>query len=155
MPGYHTRPVNPDDLELICHHREAMFRDMGRPDSALLPMTAAFREWLRPRLSDGSYSGWVIEQEGVPIAGLGLIILDWPPHPAHPADTRRLYILNVYVEPEHRGNGLARDLMKLATDRARDLGIGYLSLHASDAGRPIYERLGWKAAPEMFLKLEN
>ena len=53
MPGYDTRPINPDDLELICHHREAMFRDMGRAESALLPMTVTFREWLRPRLRVG------------------------------------------------------------------------------------------------------
>jgi GNAT superfamily N-acetyltransferase len=90
-----------------------MFAESGRAREALRPMTAAFEQWLSPRLEDGSYFGWMLEDAGVVIAGLGMMVIDWPPHPSHPADHRRAYILNVFVEPEHRREGLAKRLMAL------------------------------------------
>jgi len=42
------------------------------------------------------------------------MVLDWPPHPLHPNEDRRGYVLNLYVEPGYRGRGVARDLMRLA-----------------------------------------
>jgi ribosomal protein S18 acetylase RimI-like enzyme len=100
------RPVAKRDLKPICEHRERMFAESGRTRESLQPMTAAFEQWLSPRLDDGSYFGWMLEHTSVVIAGLGMMIIDWPPHPSHPADHRRAYILNLFVEPEHRRKGI-------------------------------------------------
>jgi GNAT superfamily N-acetyltransferase len=154
MDEYRTRPATPDDLEPICRHRADMFREAGAaPEEILDTMTAHFREWLRPKLRDGAYLGWIVEHEGLPIAGAGMIVLDWPPHPRHPADSRRGYVLNVWVEPEHRGRGLATGLMKTAQQEALRQGIVLMTLHATAAGRPVYEKLGWQPMPEMSLAL--
>src|SRR5262249_19622793 len=110
-----TRPLGPDDIDLICRHREEMFRASnapGRGDELLRTMTAAFRTWVAPRLKDGSYFGYIVEDAGQAIAGIGLMLIDWPPHPSHPAEDKRGYVLNVYVEPSHRGRGLAKMLMQ-------------------------------------------
>jgi GNAT superfamily N-acetyltransferase len=117
-------------------------------------MTAAFEQWLSPRLEDGSYFGWMLEDAGVVIAGLGMMVIDWPPHPSHPADHRRAYILNVFAEPEHRRKGLAKRLMALAEARARELGICYAILHSTRQGRPLYESLGWGPTSEMAIRWE-
>ncbi len=126
-----ARPVAKHDLNLICEHRERMFAESGRAREALRPMTSAFEQWLSPRLEDGSYFGWMLEDAGVVVAGLGMMVIDWPPHPSHPADHRRAYILNVFVEPEHRRKGLAKRLMVLAEERARELGVRYAILHST------------------------
>ena len=64
----------------------------------------------------------MLEDAAVVIAGIGMMVIDWPPHPSHPADHRRAYILNVFfVEPEHRRKGLAKRLLALAEERAREL----------------------------------
>jgi GNAT superfamily N-acetyltransferase len=149
-----ARPVAEHDLKLICEHRERMFAASGRTRESLRPMTAAVEQWLAPRLGDGSYFGWMLEEAGVVIAGLGMMIIDWPPHPSHPTDHRRAYILNVFVEPEHRGKGLATQLMALAEARARELGVGYAILHSTKQGRPLYERLGWGPTSEMAIRWE-
>ncbi|WP_247520551.1 hypothetical protein [Bradyrhizobium sp. 190] len=81
-----ARPVAQHDLKLICEHRERMFAESGRTREALRPMTVAFEQWLSPRLDDGSYLGWMLEDAGVVIAGLGMMVIDWPPHPSHPTD---------------------------------------------------------------------
>ena len=144
-----VRPVNADDLELVCRHREEMFRDVGRAEADLPRMTGHFRTWLAPRLADGTYFGFILEDEGVPVGGIGLLEIDWPPHPSHPEQDRRGYVLNVYVEPTHRRRGLARELMRLAEAEFAERGIEFSILHASEKGRPLYEELGWNATNEM------
>jgi GNAT superfamily N-acetyltransferase len=147
-----ARPVAAHDLELICEHRERMFAASGRTRESLQPMTAAFRQWLIPRLSDGSYFGWMQEEAGQVVAGLGMMVIDWPPHPSHPTDDRRAYILNVFVEPEHRRKGLAKQLMALAEEKARQLGLRYAILNSTRQGRPLYEALGWGPTSEMAIR---
>jgi ribosomal protein S18 acetylase RimI-like enzyme len=147
-----TRPVRPDDLELICRHREAMFRESnapGRSDDMLRTMTASFRSWLGPRLRDGSYFGSIVEEGGKAIAGIGLMLIDWPPHPSHPAEDKRGYVLNVYVEPAHRGRGLAKMLMREAEAEFARRGVSFAILHATRMGRPLYEKIGWAQTAEM------
>src|SRR3954467_6860293 len=104
---YTTRDVQPSDCETIVMHRELMFAASGRSQETLKPMTEAFRRWLPPKLASGDYFGWMVEHDGAVVAGLGMMIIDWPPHPSHPTQDVRGYILNVYVEPDHRRRGLA------------------------------------------------
>jgi hypothetical protein len=54
-----------------------MFAESGRARESLRPMTAAFEQWLVPRLNDGSYFGWTLEEAGVVIASLGMMVIDW------------------------------------------------------------------------------
>ena len=143
------RPVAPSDLDTICRHRETLFREAGRQDDAIVAMRATFRDWLGPRLADATYSGFILEDGGESIAGIGLMVIDWPPHPNHPTEARRGYILNVFVEPAHRGQGLARRLMDLAEAEVARRGVSFLVLHATPMGRPAYEKWGWSAGPEM------
>jgi ribosomal protein S18 acetylase RimI-like enzyme len=145
--------VAPSDLDLICHHRESMFRDMGSPDETLAAMRGPFREWLVSHLADGSYFGFIAEEGSAPVAGVGLMAIDWPPNLRDPHASRRGYVLNMYVEPSHRRQGLARKLMERAEEEFRARGIGYAILHASESGRPLYESTGWAQTNEMGKKL--
>src|SRR5437764_438985 len=100
------RSVTQKDIDLVCRHRLEMFRASGHPEEILAPMTAHFREWLAPRLADGRYFGWTAEDGAQPVAGIGMMEIDWPPHPSHPTQDRRGYILNVFVEESHRRRGI-------------------------------------------------
>jgi ribosomal protein S18 acetylase RimI-like enzyme len=144
-PDFDVRPVDPDDLELVCRHREEMFRDAGSDEGLLADMTENFRPWLRSRLTDGTYFGFIISCDGAPAGGVGLMLIDWPPHPLHPTTDRRGYVLNLYVEPPYRRRGLARRLMELAERELSDRGVSLLVLHATEKGRPLYSQLGWVA----------
>lgn len=152
MP-YVLRPLAPTDLEAVCVHRLRMFDEAGSPHDALEAMAPEFRAWLEPRLRDGRYFGFAAEHAGSIVAGVGLMEIDWPPHPLHPRDARRGYVLNVYVEYAHRGRGVARALMAAADAEFRRRGLGYAILHATAAGRPLYERIGWAGTTEMAKRL--
>ena len=58
-------------------------------------------------------------------------------------------IVNVYVDPLYRRQGLARQLLAAIIDWAPGAGIVRLVLHASPQGRPLYESLGFQAGNEM------
>jgi GNAT superfamily N-acetyltransferase len=147
-----TRPVNPVDLDLICRHREDMFRASnapGRSEELLRVMTASFRVWIEPRLRDGSYFGYIAEEDSAAVGGIGLMIIDWPPHPSHPREDKRGYVLNVYVEPSHRKRGLGKMLMDLGEAEIAKRGVSFTILHATRMGRPLYEQTGWTQTSEM------
>ncbi len=145
--GYSLRDARPSDAALVSHQREAMFVEMGqdyRED------VARFTPWVGPKLASGLYQGWFVEHAGTVVAGAGLLFIDWPPHTLDPQPLRA-YLLNVYVQPDHRGQGLARALTERAIQETRARGIRILSLHASDAGRPVYTGLGFTPTNEMRL----
>lgn len=153
--GFVVRQILPCDLDLICAHREAMFRESGRSEEVLQQMAAPFRRWLEPRLMSGDYFGHVLSDNGQPIAGIGLMLIDWPPHPAHPEQDSRGYVLNVYVEPGYRRRGIARQLMKLADHAFAGRGVAYAVLHATAQGKPLYADLGWASTSEMARDLRS
>lgn len=145
-----TRTLLPSDLDLICRHRVAMFTDGGRrAPSDLAAMDSAFRLWLEPRLADGRYFGFMVEDGQNPIAGIGLMELDWPPHPSHQDDGRRGYVLNMFVEPPYRKQGIAQMLLDRTDREFEKRGIKYAVLHTRSAGRSLYEQAGWQATTEM------
>ncbi|MDH4566924.1 GNAT family N-acetyltransferase [Pseudomonas sp. BN414] len=147
--GLEARRLQPEDVPMICRHREAMFLEAGGVPSGLRVMTEHFRPWLHERLADGRYYGFALMDEGQPVAAIGLMSIDWPPHPAHPDRDQRGYVLNVFVEPAYRRRGLASALMRLAEAEFEQRGLSFAVLHATEAGRPVYEELGWAATSEM------
>ena len=150
-----VRPLTSNDLDLVCRHREEMFRDAGGSDDVLVPMTEHFRAWLRPRLLDGSYFGFVMMDGAAAIAGIGMMLIEWPPHPMHPTQDKRGYVLNIFVEPGYRQRGLARELMSLAEAEFARRGVGFAVLHATEKGRPLYQGLGWNGTTEMAKTLDG
>lgn len=58
-------------------------------------------------------------------------------------------IVNVYTEKEWRRRGLGELVMRAIIEWSRENGIASLVLHASEMGRPLYERLGFEQTNEM------
>lgn len=146
---YSAREVQPTDIDLICDHRQRMFLEAGTDETAIESMNVPFRHWLENHLAHQTYYGFVVEGETGPAASIGLMAIDWPPHPEHPLESQRGYILNLYVEPEHRKKGLAKKLMTLADTEFAKRGISFYILHPTAMARPIYASLGWRESGEM------
>lgn len=148
-----TRTIEISDLELICDHRQRMFLESGKDQKAVLAMAGPFRGWLEDHLKRKTYFGFVVEHAGEVAASIGLMTIDWPPHPEHPQDCRRGYVLNLYVESAHRKIGLARNLMKRADEELLSRGVNFCILHPTAMARTFYESIGWAASGEMSRRL--
>jgi len=149
-----VRPATSADAETLIGHRRAMFFEMGYWDEdRLSAMCEAFRPWLLARMTSGEYLAWVaVAPDAGIVAGLGLWLMDWPPHMIGPG-ARRGNILNVYTDSRYRRRGIARSLMAVAINWCRDHGIAAIILHASPDGKALYEKLGFQPSNEMRLLL--
>jgi GNAT superfamily N-acetyltransferase len=155
IASFTIRPATLADIPEILHHRRAMFEDMGVGDTIpLAPMLAAAEKYLREGMPQGAFRAWFAIAPDGQIAGrCAVSICSWPPHPWDP-QSRRAYILNLYVYPEHRRKGVARQLMQTTVDWCKTDGFGTVSLHASKFGRSLYESFGFAQTNEMRLRLK-
>jgi GNAT superfamily N-acetyltransferase len=156
MPDYRIRPATAGDVEVLVHHRVAMFSDMGTPMDADA-MARSFREWVSGMLASGSYRGWLVETStGEVVAGGGITVLPWPPGPQFMGD-RLAFVYNVYTELPHRRRGLARLVMEAIHAWCRAEGIGIAALNSSPEGQPLYESMGYRVRtnPMMTLLIED
>jgi GNAT superfamily N-acetyltransferase len=140
------------DLDAVVRHRRAMFFDMGyRDEQALDAMSVRFGSWFQKKMEAGEYLAWfALAPDSSIAAGLGLWLMDWPPHMVAGGQWRG-NIINVYTEPAHRRQGLARGLMQVALEWCAANEVGAVILHSSDEGRELYESLGFTPANEMRL----
>jgi len=143
------RPVTLNDAEKITEHRHRMFVEAGKPDDEhLKAMSSAFLAWVKTKLQANQYLGWFALDEEQVISGIGMMIIEWPPHPLH-FEPLRGYILNVFTEPHYRGQGIAKYLTQVAMDEARKRKLNLTILHATSMGKTLYEKLGFKTTNEM------
>lgn len=143
------------DIDIVLYHRLHMFLEMGcENDEKMVASQQNSRDFFSKALNEGRYRAWFAEtNSGKVVAGGGIVLTIRPGYPTHP-DLQRAEILNMYTEPAFRRQGLARQLMLTMIAWCRKEGFSWVGLHASDAGRPLYEALGFKPTAEMRLNLK-
>jgi len=147
-----------EDAGTLAHHRSAMFQDMGLlPDGVAEQLRAASVDFFRAAIAGGRWFGWVATIDDSTVGGAVLHLNTMPPRngpggvflPSRPQGL----IMNVYVEPEHRRGGIAASLMDAVLEFARSKGAASVTLHASQKGKPLYEKMGFTPTHEMRLFL--
>jgi GNAT superfamily N-acetyltransferase len=139
------------DAETLARHRAEMWLAMGdmRPeayDKMREQSLAYFKEEVRK-----GYVGWVVEEQNGEsyhiIGGGGLLLRRISPFPDDQGmvcnSEKQAHVLNVFVEKEYRGAGLARLIMTTILDWCQQEDIKSITLNASAEGKPLYEKLGF------------
>jgi GNAT superfamily N-acetyltransferase len=163
LPPALVRIATAADATTLGRQRADMFRDMGRLDEATYePLLVASAEYFARAIPVGEYIGWIAtphDARDTPIGGAGVQVRTMLPRP-NERGTALLpgpegIVLNVYTDQAWRRRGIAELLMRHVLDWARGRGLGRLVLHASDDGRPLYEKLGFVATNEMRLRASD
>ena len=139
-----------------------MWQEMGDlPDEHFEPLRRRAELQFSELLGRGDYVGWLATPTSEPqtiVAGAGVFLRDSLPSPRKVngrtvgVTTGKLgLVINVFTEPEWRRRGLGVLLMQQVIDWSREQRLDRLILHASDAGRPLYEKLGFVTTNEMRL----
>ena len=152
--NFSLREATSTDIPTLVNHRRWMFEEMAALRGASADegeMAEVYSRYLAQHLG-GLIRAWVVEEGGKIIASGAVLFYDWPPRPKD-LTGRGALLHSVYTAPEYRRQGLARRIMQTMIDVCRELGLRTITLHASDAGRPLYESLGFKATSEMRLSL--
>ena len=134
------------DLELLIDSRIEMLKVVNN-----LPNDYVFDEnfvdCMRLFFLEGNQTT-VLAMDGDKFAGCATICyIDVMPTFSHPTG-RRAHLMNVYTRKEYRRKGVAALMVKELIEEARRRGVTEISLDATDAGRPLYETLGFVESKE-------
>ncbi len=152
--GFRLRRSTIKDIEVLVQQRRGMWMDMGVRDAGELARAdVEYRRWAGRRLRDGSLTGWIVKGPDGMVVGGGCVWVQ----PVQPRPGRRKmvqpYLLSMYTVPGFRGKGVASRIVREAARWTGRKGFDSLRLHASEMGRPVYRRLGFKRTWEMRLNM--
>ncbi len=139
------RKALPEDIPILAQMRLAMLCESADyPEAfrrALHDNTCAY---LARGLEDRSLCTWLALRRDGLIAAMGsAAYYTLPPNDWCPGG-RTAYISNLYTLPDYRRQGVASSLLRLLLDEAKENGCERILLDASDMGRPLYRKFGFK-----------
>jgi GNAT superfamily N-acetyltransferase len=142
-----------DIPRLGVHHRKMFEEILKKKGESLNPsvgkkMERTYVKKLKQELTNGSCKAWVIEHKDRTVASGAITIANLVPTPKD-LSSSVAYLHSMYTEKEYRNKGFANLIVERAIRFCRGNGIKRVFLNASEAGRSIYEKAGFRAAPEM------
>ena len=148
------REANLSDIPLLAIHHRKMFEEIWEKkgedidSSKFAEIEKAYIQKLRGQLQDGSCKAWVLEDEHRIIASGAISIVSYVPTPQD-LSCYVAYLHSMYTEKDQRNKHCAKLIVKQALHYCKAQGIKRVILNASEAGRPIYEKIGFRSAPEI------
>jgi ribosomal protein S18 acetylase RimI-like enzyme len=144
------RQVRIDDISKLVQLRRIMFEAMGYLDIIQLnAMEKAANEYFASAIPSKEFYGWIAEtSEKKAVAAGGLCIDKHPPLPNN-LSGKIGYIMNLVTLPSYQRQGIANRILKEIIKSMQEMGIHTLSLHATEVGKPLYQKLGFKDSNEM------
>jgi GNAT superfamily N-acetyltransferase len=131
-----------------------MFVATGAIDrDATAELDAAERRYLAQAIPAGTFVAWLVEHESQIVASGGLQLSTLRPRPGLVRGEPEGLVVSMWTVPSHRCRGLGSLVLEAILAWCRPRGIRRLTLHASDEGRPLYERCGFRPTSEMRLEL--
>lgn len=95
------------------------------------------------------------EMDGKVVSTAYLAISEKPANPRF-ITGKTATVLNVYTYLGYRNRGYATQVLELLIQKAKDVNVSYIELSATEAGKPLYEKLGFQAwqQPETEMRLQ-
>jgi len=136
-----------EDAETLVRLRMTFLEEVGQFAEGVDAgaVAGAFRRYLHRKLPAGEFLAWVAEEDGEIVATSGLVFFERPPNGTSPTGLEA-YVMNMYTRPLWRGRGLATALLDAAIVHVKRTDARRVWLHATDVGRPVYERAGFVAS---------
>lgn len=95
------------------------------------------------------FFAYIAEDNGKPVGSAFLVLNEMPPNSNFPGG-RTGTVLNVYVAPDYRRQGIASKLMEMLISDAKALELDFIELKASSDGYPMYKKLGFEDSVSSF-----
>ena len=150
------RRATSEDLELLVETRLTVLRAANGlgADADLGEVAAETRDYYRQSLDSGAHVAYLAFDGDRFVSAGGVSFYRVMPT-CHNPTGRKAYIMNMYTAPDHRRRGIALHMLDLLVGEAKRRGVPFISLEATAAGRPLYEKYGFRAqADEMWLPMD-
>ena len=148
------RYATTDDMNLMIRSRMDTLRDVNGLD-ADYQFSEEFLETSREYFREGDQSTVLAIDNDRAVGCATMCYIDLMPTYAHPSG-RRAHLMNVWTNRNYRRQGIAEKLVTMLIEEARARGVSEISLDATEAGRPLYRKLGFKESGEnMTMIIQN
>lgn len=142
-----------DDMDLLMQSRLEMLRVVNKLPSDYIfsgELTECSKAYFE---KDSQTTILAIDQTVIGCATL--CYLEMMPTFSHPTG-KRAHLMNVYTNSEYRRQGIASRMLRMLIAEAKKRGVSEISLDATDSGRPLYLKCGFRESEEcMVLNLQG
>lgn len=138
--GIEYKKLTDDELETFISMRIAQLKEEGAKED--IDLRPALRSYYDRHMKDGTFISW-LAMDGDKIVGTsGMSIVEKPPYFGCP--TGRIGLLSsMFTDNNYRRMGIAKKLLSLVVNEARDYGCGTVQITASDMGVLLYTDFGF------------
>ena len=139
------RQLEIKDLDEFIRIRINQLREEGATED--IDLKPALLDFYNRHLSDGTFVSYLAVDGDKIVGTSGMSFVEKPPYFGCPSGKLGL-LSSMYTNPNYRRQGIAKKLLSLVVDAARDYGCGTVQITASDMGVLLYTDFG-------FVKNEN
>lgn len=141
MDNIEYRFTTKDDIEILINVRLEMLKIVNNlPDDYVYD--ESFVENSRKYFLEGNQSTVVAFCDGKAVGCASMSYIEVMPTFSHPTGNRG-HLMNVYTNPDYQRKGIARKMVTMLIDEARQKGATEISLDATEEGKPLYSALGF------------
>lgn len=134
-----------DDIDILTETRTLVLRAANRlpDDTDMREVMQQSYEYYKKALCDNSHLACLVFDEETFVGAGGVSFYQVMPT-CHNPSGRKAYIMNMFTHPNYRRRGIAYKTLDLLVGAAKDRGITAISLEATESGRPLYEKYGFR-----------
>lgn len=138
------RKATIEDIEILIKTRIEVLRAVNKlpDDTDMTEIEQQSYAYYQKALHDGTHTACLVF-DGDRFAGAGGISYYQVMPTYHNPSGYKAYIMNMYTRPEYRRQGVARRTLDFLISDAKARGISFISLEATQMGRPLYENVGF------------
>jgi GNAT superfamily N-acetyltransferase len=149
----HLREALRSDISIMAKHHRNMFEEIWEHkeehlgDTKAIEIEKAYKNKLETEMHRGICKAWGIENEGRIISSGAITLVSFVPNPFD-LSSKVAYLHSMYTEKSYRNQKCAQRIIHKIIDHCKFIGVKRIILNASDAGKPIYEKVGFHLTPE-------
>lgn len=142
--GITVRMATIEDIDILTETRITVLRAANKlaDDVDMSEVRAESERYYREALADDTHYALLAFDEDK-FVGAGAVSFFRVMPTYHNPSGKKAYIMNMYTAPEYRRQGIAYKVLLLLVGEAKKRGIKSISLEATEAGRPLYEKFGF------------
>lgn len=139
------RLATKDDIDDLVKLRMSLLCEVDKTytEDEKVQIIESNTKYMLNSFSDGSFVSWLAVDNSKIIAISGISFYNLPPNKKCP-NGKVAYISNMFTHSDYRNQGIASKLFELTVEEAKKRQCTKILLNATDMGKPIYEKYGFK-----------
>lgn len=141
----HYRKANINDIDDLVKLRIEFLREVGNLESSEkdIILEKSLYDYFNEAVTRDEFAAWLALDSDRIVATSGLSFYTVPPSFKNMSG-KVAYIMNMYTISDYRRQGIAAKIFEKTIKEAKDRGYNRITLSATEQGKPLYEKFGFK-----------